>query len=380
MNVSTEDPVVSPTQVTSTHEDNSQYVIPSVFAVICVVGFIGNSLLILTVLINREMRTRPNVYIVSLAVGDLILLLVSIPFYSLTYLYPQWPHGSFVCKLLAFLKALSLGVSIFTLTALSWDRYSACLHPIRRHKDTMPKTALTAAAIWLVSILLAVFEYNIASAQDFQYTQDSKAVFVCSNHPSTFGPWFPCFRAWVRFTIYFFIPIIAIAVMYSLMAKSLWSNHAQLPQEPSGENATQGPAAIRQAEARKKIAKLVLTIVVLFCICWLPRHIYLVWFHCPFPGEYNLFWHIWKVTAYCLCFSNSCINPLALCILSDQYRRHFRCYLCCMCLCGKQTTPRVPQRAGTWQTASISVRMHHNKRLSTDVQYSNGNHALHGHR
>ncbi|ELT97056.1 hypothetical protein CAPTEDRAFT_125109 [Capitella teleta] len=343
--------------------NRSDYVIPIAFAVIFFIGVIGNGVLILTVLFNKDMRTRPNIFIVSLAVGDLILLLVSIPFYGFTYMYPKWQHGSFACKLLAFLKALSLGVSIFTLTALSWDRYSACLHPIRRHKDTMSRTALIAAVIWIISTVLAAAEYAIANVDD-----DSQPMLVCNSHPYHFGYWFPCFRAWLRFVIYFLIPIIAIAMLYTPMAKTLWSNHTEIQQDAEADNVIQGPAATRQTEARRKIAKLVLAIVVLFMVCWLPRHIYLLWFHCPMPGEFNFFWYIWKTVAYCLCFSNSCINPLALCILSDQYRRYFSRYLCCCCR--RESLPRVPQRAGTWQTASISVRMHHHKRMSTDIQHA----------
>ena len=386
MEFSTESPLNLNSTEVNLHKDKSQYVIPTAFAVIFVIGVIGNGLLIVSVVLNKEMRTRPNIYIVSLAVGDLLLLLVSVPFYGFTYMYPQWPHGAFACKLLAFLKALSLGVSIFTLTALSWDRYSACLHPIRRHKDTMPRTALIAGAIWILSTALAVLEYTIANVNHVQY-DDSLPVFVCHSHPAHFAAWFPCFRACLRFTIYFLIPIIAIAVLYSLMARSLWSTHTQIPMQETtavaaavlGEEALRScPGVVRQQEARRKIAKLVLTIVILFAVCWLPRHVYLVWFQCPaIPGEYNMFWHVWKMMAYCLCFSNSCINPLALCILSDQYRRHFTRYLCCGCVQrgSSRAASRVPQRAGTWQTASISVRLHHHKRMSTDAQY-----AHHGHR
>jgi len=111
-------------------------VVPLVFGLIFVVGVVGNGTLIFTVLVNKNMRTTPNVLLVSLAVGDLrstfrpgtdsdhlglavgdlLLILFTVPFMSTVYTFPSWPFGQLVCKLGEFTVSLSLGVSVFTLT------------------------------------------------------------------------------------------------------------------------------------------------------------------------------------------------------------------------------------------------------------------------
>src|ERR1043165_6192048 len=53
------------------------FVIPIVFGVIFLVGVVGNGTLIYTVLRNKNMRSTPNVLLVSLALGDLLLILIS---------------------------------------------------------------------------------------------------------------------------------------------------------------------------------------------------------------------------------------------------------------------------------------------------------------
>ena len=83
-------------------------------------------------------------------------------------------------------------------------------------------------------------------------------------------------------------------------------------------------------EARKKVARLVLSFVVVFVVCWLPRHVWYFWFNFD-PNEYNLFWHVFKITAFCLSYINSCVNPLALYFLSRQFRRYYDRYLFCGC-------------------------------------------------
>lgn len=77
-----------------------------------------------------------------------------------------------------------------------------------------------------------------------------------------------------------------------------------------------------QVEARKNVARIVLACVFIFIICWLPRHIYQFWYYFD-PGQYNMFWHLFKIFAFCLCFMNSCVNPFALYFLSDQFRRYY---------------------------------------------------------
>jgi len=83
-------------------------------------------------------------------------------------------------------------------------------------------------------------------------------------------------------------------------------------------------------EARKKVARLVLSFVVVFVVCWLPRHVWYFWYNFD-PAEYNMFWHVFKIVAYCLSFVNSCVNPLALYFLSRQFRRYYDRYLFCCC-------------------------------------------------
>ena len=155
---------------------------------------------------------------------------------------------------------------------------------------------------------------------------------ICEPYPSTWRDWYPQFHAMWRFVIYFAIPMIIIAIFYCLMAFILVRTAKHMPGEcKSGQGR-------KQMEARKKVAKMVLSFVIVFVVCWLPRHIYVLWYHFD-PGIYNLFWHIFKIIGFCLMFINSCINPLALYFLSNQFRRYYNNYLFCRCV---QTTTTGP--------------------------------------
>lgn len=97
--------------------------IAAVYGVIIVVGLVGNVTLMKTCLSVKSMRTVPNLFLSSLALGDVLLLLTCAPVDACRYLVDEWLFGRVGCKLIPFIQLTSVGVSVFTLTALSADRY-----------------------------------------------------------------------------------------------------------------------------------------------------------------------------------------------------------------------------------------------------------------
>jgi len=71
---------------------------PTIYGIVFIVGLIGNATLIYMILANKPMRTKSNVLIVSLAAGDFLLILVSVPFAALLYTTDGWWYGQVMCK------------------------------------------------------------------------------------------------------------------------------------------------------------------------------------------------------------------------------------------------------------------------------------------
>lgn len=97
-------------------------VMTSVYAVIVGAGLLGNVTLLRTFLSGGAARSAPNVFMSSLACGDLLLLLTCVPVDASRYFSHEWLFGEAACKLLPLIQLTSVGVSVFTLTALSADR------------------------------------------------------------------------------------------------------------------------------------------------------------------------------------------------------------------------------------------------------------------
>lgn len=74
------------------------------------------------------------------------------------FVFPSWIWGEIICKLSEFFKDLSIGVSVFTLTALSGDRFFAIVDPLRKFHSHSGRraTRITIGIALLIWILAGV--------------------------------------------------------------------------------------------------------------------------------------------------------------------------------------------------------------------------------
>ncbi|ELK35017.1 Somatostatin receptor type 3 [Myotis davidii] len=98
--------------------------IPLVYLVVCVVGLLGNSLVIYVVLRHTASPSVTNVYILNLALADELFML-GLPFLAAQNALSYWPFGSLMCRLVMAVDGINQFTSIFCLTVMSVDRYLA---------------------------------------------------------------------------------------------------------------------------------------------------------------------------------------------------------------------------------------------------------------
>ncbi|XP_022082131.1 bombesin receptor subtype-3-like [Acanthaster planci] len=292
-------------------------------------GVIGNGILVCIVLLNPDMRSVPNILIASLGLGDFFVVITSVPFNLVSYLYNSYPFNSAVCKFSSAVPIVSHGVSVFTLSALSYDRYMAIVRPMqRRQSNAVRRTYAVAISIWVTSILLGI-PTTILAKRDLIYPSGVE-VAICKTLPVNITEEYgaiPTVTAKVheavRCLIMFVIPLAIISMYYILIAKQLAQSSRTIPCENHGDS--------RQLRARRRLARTVLVLVVIFAICWIPHFMYRLWFNFSFSLEVfsSTGMFILQIVSVLMVYANSCINPIALCFLSKTYRRYFARYLCC---------------------------------------------------
>ncbi|XP_064099468.1 neuropeptide CCHamide-1 receptor-like [Macrobrachium nipponense] len=326
------------------------YIVPIVFFFIFVVGATGNGALVFMFLKYPNMRNVPNTYILSLALGDLLVVIFAVPFVSIIYVTETWPYGEFICKLSEFMRDVSVGVTVFTLTALSAERYYAIVDPVGKRAGAVARRTTTVATIfiWLLAVIFAL-PALIFSYLRHQDTAKGEIV-VCYPFPPLLGKFYPKINVVSKLTVYYLLPLLTISTFYLLMARHLMQAAAPLP----GEAQHQRQQHQRHVAARRKVAKLVFAFVIIFAVCYFPNHVFLMWFYFNpnMDSDYNQFWNNFRWIGFCLGFVNSCINPIALYCISGTFRKNFNRHLFC-CLCPEAAQGRV------WTTFHFHSSGHH---------------------
>ncbi|XP_075429738.1 bombesin receptor subtype-3 [Ascaphus truei] len=315
------------------------------YAVIISVGLLGNTILIKVFFKIKSMQTVPNIFITSLAFGDLLLLLTCVPVDASRYLVDTWLFGRIGCKIISFIQLTSVGVSVFTLTVLSADRYRAIVKPLDlQTSDAVLKTCGKAVCVWIISMLLAAPEAVFSDMYKFSSPDTNSSFEACAPYPVS-DKILQEIHSVVCFLVLYIIPLVIISAYYFLIAKTLYNSTSNMPAEEHTH-------ARKQIESRKRVAKTVLVLVALFAFCWLPNHILYLYRSFTYHSAVSSSALHLSATIFsrALAFSNSCVNPFALYWLSRSFRQHFKKQVLCY-----RTPPPACQPSPTHSSTNTGV-------------------------
>ena len=283
----------------------SGILIPLVYLVVCVVGLLGNSLVIYVVLRQTATPSVTNVYILNLALADELFML-GLPFLAAQNALSYWPFGSLMCRLVMAVDGINQFTSIFCLTVMSVDRYLAVVHPTRSARwRTAPVARTVSAAVWVASAVVVL------------------PVVVFSGVPRGMSTchmqWPEPAAAWrAGFIIYtaalgFFGPLLVICLCYLLIGVKVRSAGRRV----------RAPSCQRRRHSERKVTRMVVAVVALFVLCWMPFYVLnIINVVCPLPEEPAFFGLYFLVVA--LPYANSCANPILYGFLSYRFKQGFR--------------------------------------------------------
>ena len=287
------------------------------FCLIAVVGFVANVLVLMAasqLCKHRTHRsTRSTYYIINLAVADLAIILVALPTDLVSH-FTSWPFGEFSCKFIYPMRDVFVFVAIMTVTGLSIERYWVITGPFKTKPN--PKHArVIIVSIWVVGYLFAglpmVFVMKLIS------DPEDDRVIVCDPRWSSNTEQ----KVHVLLSIACIVlPACIITFCYIRIAKSLQRLQASRTSCISGEGKPT-TSVISLVEQSKKVAKMLVIIVLAFCCCVLPFTTFALAAQFGYEGEdsggdqlllYALF--------ISLFFTHSAVNPVILIIMSKEYR------------------------------------------------------------
>ncbi|NWI27303.1 GALR1 protein, partial [Sula dactylatra] len=287
-------------------------IVPLLFGLIFLLGIVGNAL-VLVVLGRLRPGGRPscsttNIFILNLSIADFSFLIFCVPFQATIYSLPDWIFGAFFCKWVHYLAMATMLVSIFTLVAMSVDRYIAVVHAKRSACIRSKRNAaLGVGIIWLLSLLVAI---PVAQHQA-----------LISGHQQAPNSSF-CWEHWADGSTakqMYKITILLVGYLLPLVLITCCCAKVDMLYIRSQEKS---PSPHTKAE-EVLYAQTALLVVAVFLLSWLPHHIITMWAEFgQFPPNNISF--TFRIISHCLAYRNSCINPIIYTFLSENFRKACR--------------------------------------------------------
>ncbi|XP_072021029.1 LOW QUALITY PROTEIN: bombesin receptor subtype-3-like [Amphiura filiformis] len=311
--------------------------------IVTFIGLTGNVGLLLVVLRNPVLRSAPNILIINIVVSDLLYISSTAPFYTKhEFGRPCWLMGSVACKFRHYIPMVCQASCIFSLTALSRERYSAIVHGVEsRISRSLKRTFWMVAAAWLAGLFVGI--------PVLFFTKTTHFDIMCLYMPVK-SKWAQTYMVFI-FAFLYIIPLLFITIHHFCIVKELYhSNVSVLAQNPSAAN---------QIRARKRLAQIVLVITIFFAVFWFPHYAYTLWFmftrYSKQITENKGLPKVFRHFNYYMALANSLLNPWIVFIMSSVHRNTLMQFVDCLrCAKGKRVKSGVRVEAPSFSRVSTS--------------------------
>ncbi|XP_076363829.1 neuropeptide F receptor-like [Tachypleus tridentatus] len=292
------------------------------YVVLIITGATGNGLVCMAVARKPQMRTARNVFIINLAISDLILCLFTMPFSLIEIVLKFWPLGLFTCKLVAALQATSIFVSTISITAIALDRYKVIVYPTQQSCTPLHAVS-TLTSIWVIALFLS----------------SPLFIFRTVDHVHVGLPWLDsvdyCLERWPIKNGRFIYSVFSMVFQYALPILIVTVAYARICRKLRQRIVNRGSMMENKQQRMKKTNTLLISIALIFGISWLPLNILNVVTDFYYPFQDDSVFRIVFACCHMIGMSSACSNPLLYGWLNDNFRKEFKEIFSSSCSCSK---------------------------------------------
>jgi len=294
------------------------------YCLIFVVSLVGNSFIGIVVYKTRTLRKPINLFIVNMAMSDLLYPIFVVPLELTASFVDSWPISSSLrlalCKLLPFLAVTSVLVSVQSLLLISVDRFGAVVFPLRSPLISSKSCPFFVLAMWIVAV--AVISPYLFALKRVEYL----------GYLSCEGQWNEAFGeasslvnqyALALYVVFFYVPIFLLVILYSIIVLKL--KLQKIPGVQS-DNAEQ-----QRAKRNRNVLQMAIVIVAGFVLSWVPWSIFRLrlLFARESDGTLPCGFYLYYDIAFIISFSSCAINPCICFTFSGNYRQGLKRLLKC---------------------------------------------------
>ncbi|XP_033709470.1 histamine H2 receptor isoform X1 [Tursiops truncatus] len=271
----------------------------------------GNVVVCLAVGLNRRLRSLTNCFIVSLAITDLLLGLLVLPFSAFHQLSCRWSFGKVFCNIYTSLDVMLCTASILNLFMISLDRYCAVTDPLRYPMLVTPvRVTISLVLIWVISITLSFLSIHLGWNSRTETSSANHTIPKCKVQVNlVYGL--------VDGLVTFYLPLLVMCITYYRIFKIAWDQAKRIHNVGSWRAAT-----IREHKATVTLA----AVMGAFIICWFPY--FTVFVYRGLKGD-NAINETFEAVVLWLGYANSALNPILYAALNRDFRTAYQQLFCC---------------------------------------------------
>ncbi|EAT40343.2 AAEL007924-PA, partial [Aedes aegypti] len=302
-----------------------QVVFCLLYSSIFILGIFGNVLVCYVVFRNKAMQSVTNLFITNLALSDILLCVLAVPFTPSYTFFGRWIFGKVICHTVPLAQGCSVYISTLTLTSIAIDRFFVIIYPF--HPRMKLSTCITIIVlIWIFSMLVTL-PYGLYMS----HHDDTNGTLANETLPE--NRTFYCEELWPEdmrkvFSIatsilQFVLPFIIMAICYICVSIKLNDRARTKP----GSKTTRREEAER--DRKKRTNRMLIAMVAIFGISWLPLN--LVNMSNDFYSDINdwPYYNLLFFIAHLIAMSSTCYNPFLYAWLNDNFRKEFKQVLPC---------------------------------------------------
>ena len=293
----------------SSRNGNQVWTETILLSVINVAAFFGNLSVCYAVYRNHRLRTLANMFVVALAVSDILMSTCCMPFSVTTLMRGRWIFGESFCRFHGF-SAFTFGpASLLTMGIIAVSRYFCVVKPNKYIALFTPRsTLLYIAAVWCAAFTGSLPPFFFPNG-GFHF-QAGKAMCLYT---------FELNIAYTAFMecVYIATPLTIISICYAKVFYTV----SRTNQVFSLEN---NPQQLRANVEEAKVTKTLAAVMVGFTFCWLP--VLIIDYIDAARGEHTLPRQAYLAYSF-LIYLSSTINPFIYGATNKRFRREYKVIL-----------------------------------------------------
>ncbi|KAK2571959.1 Somatostatin receptor type 4 [Acropora cervicornis] len=286
----------------------------TVTATICVIGILGNILVIIVTSTKRSSKTAVHKYIFNLAVADIGVLAICYPLIFVKAADPfNWPLGKVVCKVVYPFSDIFYSASIGSIVAIAIDRHTAIVRGMTAHRS-LSVAKWVILGVWLSGFIAVVTPLYFVMA----YIEKNGTIDCTSVWPSTVAE-----NSYIvsLSILWYILPLGLILWAYRQIASKIRASK-MLHSRITGMCGTREANTMKRTDAANTKA-LKMPVVIAFAVTMFPFHAFRLASLFVRAGR----WRYLRI-GYNICIvllsSNSAVNPIIYSLISREFRQRFK--------------------------------------------------------